>query len=155
MEGFKLNRDEIEEYQRNRSPYLFVDYVEEVIPGASAQGYLDLIESLWFFEVHWPEDPNMPGMLQIEALVQLAALSVLTLPGNKGELVYLTSLENIKLMRKVVPGDRLGLSTEVLSWKRGVAMCKGVGTVNDTIACRAQFSFVMPKIVSAYQVVKN
>ena len=46
--------------------------------------------------MHWPNDPNMPGMLQIEALVQMCALSLLTLPGNKGKLVYLISADKIK-----------------------------------------------------------
>ena len=84
MKGFQLNLKGIHEYQRNRHPYLMIDFVEEVIPGESAKGYKDLKKDEWFFKVHWEGDPNMPGMLQIEALVQLCALSILTLDGNKG-----------------------------------------------------------------------
>jgi len=46
--------------------------------------------------VHFPGDPSMPGALQIEAMVQLGALMVTTLPGNKGKVVYLTSANNLK-----------------------------------------------------------
>ena len=60
----KLNKKEILEYQQNRPPYLMIDFVDEVIPGKSAKGYKDLTKNEWFFKVHWPNDPNMPGMLQ-------------------------------------------------------------------------------------------
>ena len=96
----KLSNKEILEYQKNRPPYLMIDYAEEVIPGKSARGYKDLKEDEWFFKVHWPEDPNMPGMLQVEALVQMCALSLLTMPGNKGKLVYLISADKIILKKK-------------------------------------------------------
>ena len=92
----KLNKKEILEYQQNRPPYLMIDFVDEVIPGKSAKGYKDLTKNEWFFKVHWPEDPNMPGMLQIESLVQMCALSLLTMPGNKGKLVYLISPDKIE-----------------------------------------------------------
>ena len=107
MEALRLDLQGIHEYQQNRHPFLFVDFVEEVIPGMSAKGYRDLTPEDWFFAVHFPGEPMMPGMLQIEALVQLCALNVLTLPGKKGELVYLTGADNLKFAKKVVPGDRL------------------------------------------------
>ena len=90
MKGFSLNCVELQEYQPNRYPFLMIDHVDEVIPGKSAKGYKDLKKDEWFFKVHWPNDPNMPGMLQIEALVQMCALSILCLPGNKGKIIYYT-----------------------------------------------------------------
>ena len=108
----KLNLKKIKEYQKNRAPYLMIDHVDEVIPGVSAKGYKDLKDD-WFFKVHWPSDPNMPGMLQIEALVQTAALTVLTLPGNKGKIVYLVSANNLIFKKKIVPGDRLKIITKL------------------------------------------
>ena len=95
----KLDKKEILEYQQNRHPYLLIDFVDEVIPGKSAKGYKYLEKDEWFFKVHWPQDPNMPGMLQIESLVQMCALSLLTMPGNKGKLVYLISADKIKLKK--------------------------------------------------------
>ena len=79
----KLNKEQILEYQQNRPPYLMIDFAEEVVPGKSAKGYKDFKEDEWFFKVHWPSDPNVPGMLQIEALVQMSALSILSLPAIK------------------------------------------------------------------------
>ena len=80
----ELDLKEILEYQQNRDPYLMIDHATKVIPGESAEGYKLLKKNEWFFKVHWPGDPNMPGMLQTEALIQMSALIVQTMPGNKG-----------------------------------------------------------------------
>ena len=152
MKKITLDKQGILEYQKNRDPYLFLDFADEVIPGSSAKGYKDLKKDEWFFKVHWPEDPNMPGMLQIEALVQLAALMVLTLPNHKGKLVYLTSAHNIRLTKKIIPGDRLVMETQMLSWKRGIGKCTGIGKINNQVACKADFDIILPEIVSEFKI---
>ena len=101
MKKLILDLKAIKDYQQNRDPYLLIDYASEVIPGISAKGYKDLKEDEWFFKVHWPNDPNMPGMLQVESLVQMCALSILTLSGNKGKVVYLTAANNLKFIKKI------------------------------------------------------
>ena len=140
----KLNKKEILEYQQNRPPYLMIDVAEEVIPGKSAKGYKDLTKEDWFFKVHWPNDPNMPGMLQVESLVQMAALAIVTLPGNKGKVIYLTKANNIEFKKKIIVGDRLKIETKIISWNRGVGLCSGIGKVNEEMACKANFSIVDP-----------
>ena len=146
----KLNLKEIKEYQQNRYPYLMIDYVEEVIPGKSAKGYKELKQNEWFFKVHWPNDPNMPGMLQIEALVQMSALSILTLPGNKGKVMYLTSANNIKFAKKILPNNRLYIETKIKSFKRGLAICEGKGFVQNEMACKAEFNLILPDEIKKY-----
>ena len=149
----KLNRDEILEYQKNRDPYLFIDYVTNVEPGVSADGYVDLDESKnWILNVHWPNDENLPGMLQIEALIQMGALILLTLPGNKGKVVYVVSANNLAFKRKVLPGDRLLLSTKLISFKRGIAEIKSIGKINNQIACKASFKIVLPDVAIKYKI---
>ena len=114
MKTLNLDINLIQEYQRNRFPYLFIDSAK-VIPGKSAIGYRNLTDKDFFFEFHFPGDPNMPGMLQIEALIQLAALTVLTLPGNKGKVMYLTSSKNIKLRPSLGVGCQLTLMNKLLT----------------------------------------
>ena len=152
MEAIQLNHSEILEYQKNRFPYLMIDMATEVIPGESAKGFKNLTSNDWFFECHFEGDPNMPGMLQVESLVQMSALSVLTLPGNKGKVVYLISANNIKLSRKVVVGDCFEIETKLLKWKRGLGNCEGVGKVNGEVACKAEFNIVMPDLIKEYKV---
>jgi 3-hydroxyacyl-[acyl-carrier-protein] dehydratase len=146
----KLNKEQILEYQQNRPPYLMIDFAEEVVPGKLAKGYKDFKEDEWFFQVHWPRDPNVPGMLQIEALVQMSALSILSLPGNKGKVMYLTSANNIKFVKKIIPNKRLYIETKVKSFKRGLAICEGLGLIEKQIACKAEFNLILPEEIKKY-----
>ena len=151
----ELDKNKIIEYQKNRDPYLMIDEATSVIPGKSAKGFKDLTKNEWFFKVHWPEDPNMPGMLQIEALVQMCALSILSLPGNKGKVMYLTSADNIKFIKKIVPDTRLYIETKVKSFKRGLAVCEGFGLVEKEIVCRAEFNLILPEEIKKYNLKSN
>ena len=72
----KLNYKEILEYQQNRDPYLMIDYVDEVLPGKYARGYKNMTMNEWFFPVHFPDGPNMPGALQLEALAQMLTVAI-------------------------------------------------------------------------------
>ena len=150
MKIFSLDKQGIYEYQQNREPYLLIDYASEIIPGVSAKGYKDLKNDEWFFKVHWPSDPNMPGMLQIEALVQMCALSILSLTGNKGKVVYLTSANNIKFIKKIIPNSRLYIETKIKSFKRGLAICEGVGLVEKNLVCKAEFNLIFPDEIKKY-----
>jgi len=150
MKTLILDKKEICEYQKNKDPYLMIDHASEIIPGKSAKGYKDLKNDEWFFKVHWENDPNMPGMLQTEALVQMAALSILSIEGNKGKIMYLTSANNLKFIKKIIPNSRLYIETEIKSYKRGIAICKGEGIVNGEIVCRADFTLILPDEIKKY-----
>lgn len=155
MQPLTLDLEGLHEFQQNRAPYLMIDCATAVIPGKSALGYKNLTDSEWFFAVHFPGDPNMPGMLQIEAMVQLSALIVLTLEGNKGKPAYLLSATNLKFARKVIPGDRLDFVCELRSFNRGIGDFSGKGTVDGALACSADFKLVLPHILSQYKVVPS
>jgi 3-hydroxyacyl-[acyl-carrier-protein] dehydratase len=150
----KFNKEQILEYQQNRPPYLMIDFAEEVLPGKSAKGYKDFKEDEWFFKVHWPDDPNVPGMLQIEALVQMSALSILSLPDNKGKVMYLTSANNIKFIKKIIPNKRLYIETKIKSFKRGLAICEGSGFIEKQMACKAEFNLILPEEIKKYNLKK-
>ena len=150
MEKIILDKKGIHEYQQNRAPYLMIDFATEIIPGKSAKGYKDLNNDEWFFQVHWPKDPNMPGMLQVEALVQMCALSILCLPGNKGKVMYLASANNLKFIKKIVPNDRLYIETKIKSYKRGLAICEGIGLVEKKMVCKAEFNLILPDEIEKY-----
>ena len=140
-----LDKTQICEYQQNRDPYLMIDFASEIIPGKIANGFKNLKDDEWFFKVHWPNDPNMPGMLQLEALTQMCALGILTLPDNKGKILYLSSVNNVKFYKKVVPGKKFLINTKIKSFKRGIAVCEGSGFIDDkVIACKADFNLVLP-----------
>tara|TARA_B100000902_G_C27015065_1_gene766770 strand:- start:162 stop:617 length:456 start_codon:yes stop_codon:yes gene_type:complete len=150
----ELNKDQILEFQQNRDPYLMIDYVTDVEPGNYSKGFKQLTDKDWFFKVHWPTDPNMPGMLQVEALVQMSSLAILTLPGNKGRILYLTNVDKIKFKKKIIPNDKLFLDTKIIKFNHGFAKCKGRGYVNDELACEAEFNLIMPDEIKKFNIKK-
>lgn len=147
-----LDTHAVHEYQRNRYPFLMIDIASEVIPGVSAKGYKNLTINDWFFDCHFKGDPTMPGMLQIEAIVQMCALTILTLPGNKGKIAYISSAKNLVFKKKVLPGHRLDIDTRLHSWKRGVGLCSGTGSINGELACSAEFTLVLPDVLTEYRI---
>ena len=151
MKSLELNENQIYDFQQNREPYLMIDYATEIFPGQSSKGYKDFFNDEWFFKVHWPKDPNVPGMLQIESLVQMSSLAILTLPNNKGKIMYLTSANNVKFIKKIIPGKRLLIETKVKSYKRGLALCEGTGFVDEEIACKAEFNLILPGEIQKYK----
>ena len=143
----ELDKNKILEYQQNRDPYLFIDHVDEVEPGKFANGFVNLPKDKWFFKVHWPGDENMPGMLQVEAMVQLAALAILTLPGNKGKLIYLLSADKIKLIRKITPDKKLYFFTKIISYKRGIASCSAEAKIENELMSKAEFKIILKDVL--------
>ena len=141
----ELKKKEILYYQKNRAPFLMIDHADEVYPGKYANGYKKLLENEWFFKVHWPGDPNMPGALQQEALTQMGALSLLTMEGNAGEIVYVLSANNIKYKCKVVPGSKLIIKTEIIKFKAGIADIFAKSFINDKEACSGEFRLILAK----------
>ena len=151
----ELNKKEILEYQNNEPPYLMIDHASKIIPGESAEGYKYLDKNEWFFKVHWKNDTNMPGMLQVEALSQMAALSILTLPDNKKKLMYLISANNLKFIKKVLPEKKFYIKTKIINYKRGIANCKGHAEVDNEIVCSADFNLVLPDEIKKYNLPKK
>ena len=147
-----LDNKDILAYQRNRFPYLMIDVAQEVVPGKSVKGYKNLTANDWFFKCHFPGDPNMPGLLQIEAIVQLSALAILTLSGNKGKVMYLSKVSNSKFKKKVIIGDRLDMYSKVISYKRGIAKFQGKATVKNNKVCQVDFELVLPDEVDKFKI---
>jgi 3-hydroxyacyl-[acyl-carrier-protein] dehydratase len=149
MEGFSLNCVELQEYQPNRYPFLMIDYVDEVIPGVSAKGHKNLTMNEWYFPIHFPGGPNMPGALQLEALAQMLTVAITTLPGNKGKVTHALS-HTVRFRKEVMPGEKFVIKTEVISWKRGICKGKGVAYTNGEVACEADMLITIPDILEQY-----
>ena len=121
-----------------------IDYATKVIPRKYIVVYKIKKKNEWFFKVHWPGDPNMPGMLQVEAMVQMSSLIILTLPGMKNKIFYLTGANEIKFFKKIIPGDKLKIISNMISSSRGLFKFNSKGYVSDNIVCKASFTLVLP-----------
>lgn len=127
----------------HRQPFLLIDRVTEMEAGKSIKGYKNLSYNEPFFAGHFPNEPVMPGVLQIEALAQLGAVCVLSLPENKGKTAYFAGIKEAKFKQKVVPGDRLELSCEIIKSKGPVGVGSVQATVDGKLACKAEISFMI------------
>ena len=147
-----LNKDQLLQVQKNMPPYLMIDKGINIVPGISAESIKELTNDEWFFKCHFPGDPNMPGMLQLEAMSQTAALAILTKPDNKGKIIYIARANNIFFKKKILPGDTLHIKTNLIKWKRGLGktICKGF--VNNEIACSAEFDLVLNSELNNFRV---
>ncbi len=153
MKIIKLNKKKILEYQNNVPPFLMVDYATKIIPGVLSEGYKLLDKDEWFFKAHWKNDPNVPGMLQTEALLQMSSLAILTIPGYKKKFLFITSANNLKFYKKITPEyKKIVLKTKIVSFKRGIAQCEGKAYINKNIACSANFCLVCPTDMEKFTV---
>ena len=141
----------IQQYQQNRYPLLFIDYIEEVIPGKRAKGFKNFSYNEWFFPAHFEDEPNVPGFIQIEALTQLFLMTFLTLPGNKGKKTGFVSIESARFKKKIIPGDRLDIQAELKSYRRGLAKGTSIGYVNGELACCADLVICIPDILNQFK----
>lgn len=140
---------EIQKYQQNRYPCLFVDLIEEAVPGKSAKGYKNFTYNEWFFPGHFEDEPNVPGFVQVETLAQVFLMTFLTLPGNEGKkAAAVTSKARFK--KKIVPGNRLDIVAELDSYSRGLARGKSTGYIGGELACQVELVVAIPDIMREF-----
>lgn len=137
---------EIQKRLPHRAPFLLVDKIthldEWVVTGVKG---VTMNES--FFMGHFPDEPIMPGVLQIEAMAQVGGILLLsTVPDPQNYLIYFLKIESVKFKQKVVPGDLLNVRM-ILNEpiKRGIALCSGQGFVGDKMVIEAEFMAQLSK----------
>ncbi len=141
---------EIQKYQQNRYPCLFVDYIDEVEIGKSAKGHKCLSYNEWYFPCHFADEPNVPGFIQAEMLCQVFLMTFLTFPENKGKKTAALDY-HVKYKKKLVPGMRVDIVATLKSYRRGIAIGSSVGYVDGEVACLADFMIGIPDILNGFK----
>ena len=150
MNNSELNIVDIIKHQRNRYPVLLIDKVIDLEPGKSATGIKNFTYNEWFFPGHFDDDPNVPGFVQVEALVQAFILTFLCLPEYSGMKTNFTNIDNIRFKRKIIPGDTLYSYASLKSLKRGLAKGDVTGFVQNELAVSAEFTVIIPDVFNKY-----
>ena len=135
-----MDVNRIREILPHRYPFQLVDKVTEI--GAHyIVGLKNITANEPFFQGHFPTEPIMPGVLQIEAMAQVGGLLVLNSVDDPAKYsTYFMKIDNVKFRQKVVPGDTLLFRVELISpIRRGIATMKGFAFVGEKIVCEAEF----------------
>lgn len=138
-----LSTREIMEILPHRHPFLLVDTVEELEPGVRAVGKKCVTYDEPYFQGHFPNEPVMPGVLIIEALAQVGAVSILSCEAYRGKTAYFGGIQNCRFKKKVVPGDVLRLETTLIKQKGPIAIAKAIATVDGAVAATAELTVVI------------
>ena len=137
----------IQECQQNRYPLLFIDRMLEFNPGISASAVKNFSYNEWFFPAHFPDEPSVPGFVQLECLTQTFIMTFLTLDEHKGKKTAFSQVKNVKFLKKIVPGDSLRIEASLETFKFGVASGYAKGFVDEQLACSAELVVVLPDVV--------
>lgn len=138
-----LTTKEIMDIIPHRHPFLLVDTIEELEPGVRAVGYKCVTYNEPYFAGHFPEEPVMPGVLQIEACAQVGAVAILSMEANKGKTAYFGGINSARFRKKVLPGDKLKLECEIIKQKGPLGIGKATASVDGKVVMNAELTFMI------------
>ena len=135
-----MTKEEIKTILPHRDAMLLLD--EVVQEDDTAVGSLHIKGDEWFLQGHFPGNPVMPGVLQIEAMAQTGGLFVLSrLDEPERYSTYFLKIDNVKFRHKVVPGDTVLFRVELTSeMRRGIATMRGLAFIGDKVISEADFT---------------
>jgi UDP-3-O-[3-hydroxymyristoyl] N-acetylglucosamine deacetylase / 3-hydroxyacyl-[acyl-carrier-protein] dehydratase len=138
-----LDVKEIMKIIPHRYPFLFVDRVISLEGYRRAVGVKNVSINEPYFEGHWPGQPILPGVVQVEALAQLSGVLLLRRLLNTQKVAVLLAIDKIKFRRAVRPGDQLRLECETVSIRASSAKVLGRAFVGDDLTCEAMMKFML------------
>ena len=138
-----IDADQIEAIIPHRYPFLLVDRIVEIVEGKSAVGIKNVTANEWFFEGHFPGRKVMPGVLIVEALAQVAAISLLKGVEMAGKTPLFGGIEQMRFRRPVVPGDQLRLEFTLEKMRGPVGKGHVRATVDGKLAAEGTISFAL------------
>ena len=140
--------EEIMEVLPHRYPFLLVDRLEVEVAGEKGIGLKNVTMNEEFFQGHFPGNPVMPGVLQVEAMAQTAgALVMLSMEECKEKKagVFFMSIDGVKFRKPVKPGDQLRMYVEKIKERGKVFVFRGESRVDDKVVSEAEFTAMIVK----------
>ncbi|OQC24661.1 MAG: UDP-3-O-(3-hydroxymyristoyl) N-acetylglucosamine deacetylase [Verrucomicrobia bacterium ADurb.Bin063] len=126
----------------HRYPFLMVDRVAK-IEGSHIIGIKNVSINEAYFQGHFPGHPVMPGVLQLEAIAQVAGIIMMKSAENAGKIAYFMSAEDVKWRKPVLPGDVLVIDVEMTKIRGKIGKAKGVCKVAGEVVSEAAVTFML------------
>jgi UDP-3-O-[3-hydroxymyristoyl] N-acetylglucosamine deacetylase/3-hydroxyacyl-[acyl-carrier-protein] dehydratase len=141
-EAGAMNIEQIMKLMPHRPPFLLVDRIIKS-DASKITGVKNITMNEGYFQGHFPGHPIMPGVLQLEAIAQVAGVLLLKQIEAANQVAYFMSAENVKWRRPVVPGDTLIIEVEMTKIRGRIGKAKGVCKVGDEIVSEAEVTFML------------
>ena len=138
-----FGREQIEQILPHREPFLLLDEVLELEPGARVVARKTVRADEWYLAGHFPGRPIMPGVLMVEALAQAGAVAVLVQEENRGKLALFAGIDDVRFKRIVEPGDELTLECQLETVRGPIGRGKARATVDGQLAVRGTLTFAV------------
>ena len=139
----ELNSNQIAEILPHRFPFALVDRITDYMPGEWARGIKCVSVNEPIFCGHFPQEHVMPGVLMLEAMAQVGAVALLSLPENRGRIALFGGVKNARFKRKVIPGDVLEMECTLTKRRGPVGIGECRATVDGQLACTAELIFAI------------
>jgi UDP-3-O-[3-hydroxymyristoyl] N-acetylglucosamine deacetylase/3-hydroxyacyl-[acyl-carrier-protein] dehydratase len=141
-EGGAMDVEQIMKLLPHRPPFLMVDRILK-IDGNKITGIKNVTMNEPFFQGHFPGHPIMPGVLQLEAMAQVAGIVLLKQIEVANQVAYFMSAEDVKWRKPVVPGDTLVIEAELTKARGKIGKARGVCKVGNEIVSEAEVTFML------------
>jgi UDP-3-O-[3-hydroxymyristoyl] N-acetylglucosamine deacetylase/3-hydroxyacyl-[acyl-carrier-protein] dehydratase len=138
-----LDVNEVMKILPHRYPFLMVDRIIDFEGDNKCTGVKNVTINEPFFQGHFPGHPVMPGVLQVEAMAQVASVLMLRQPENHGRIGYFMSADSVKFRRPVLPGDTLIIEAEIVKIRRNIGQAVCRCTVNGEVSSSAELKFAL------------
>jgi UDP-3-O-[3-hydroxymyristoyl] N-acetylglucosamine deacetylase/3-hydroxyacyl-[acyl-carrier-protein] dehydratase len=126
----------------HRYPFLMVDRVTK-IDGNRITAIKNVTVNEPYFQGHFPGHPIMPGVLQLEAIAQVAGILMLRNAENMGQIAYFMSAEEVKWRKPVSPGEVLVIEVEMTKMRGKIGKAKGLCKVRGEVVSEAEVTFML------------
>lgn len=138
-----LSAQDIQAIIPHRYPFLLVDRIVELEPGLRAVGLKNVTINEPFFQGHFPGQPIMPGVLIVEALAQVGAVALLSLPQNRGRIVFFAGIDGFRFRKPVLPGDTLRLEVSLTKQRGPVGKGTARAQVGGVTVAEGELTFAL------------